>query len=302
MLQFQREHPTSFRGCFRSNTKDPFFNIPKIEDRLDEIKKDPTVVTKGNFKWQGTPYNSKVIFEPNENGKFEMSHVLPSERSNRISYDVAQESYVAENIEFCAGADPFKASKVKGKRKSNGGGAVYWGHDIGLDPFEKSIHEWKSCRFVCTYSYRPETIEEYGDDMIMMCVYWGCPMNPETNVEFVRKWFEDHGYGSMLVYRYQNGKYDTLGGIDTNERVKQKIFQLYQSQVERHCHRECHGQLLNEIMSIKGVDDMTNWDLFSAGGFAMIGADNYLGDVNKAKQNNTTQNDGGISDYYKQFV
>lgn len=199
-------------------------------------------------------------------------------------------------------ADPFKASKVKGKRKSNGGGAVYWGHDIRLDPFEKPIDEWKSCKFVCTYSYRPDTIEEYGDDMIMMCFYWGCPMYPETNVEFVRKWFEDHGCGGMLVHQYKNGKYDSIGGIDANERVKQKIFQLYQSQVERHCHRECHAQLLTEILSIKGVDDMTNWDLFAAGGYAMIGADNYLGDVNKERLRPDGGGDQSIGDYYKQFM
>lgn len=102
LLQFQREHPTTFRGCFRTNTKDPFFNIAKLEDRLDEIKKDPTLVTRGNFKWAGQPYNSKVLFVPNENGKFEMSHQLPAEKANRVSYDASIESFVAENIEYCA--------------------------------------------------------------------------------------------------------------------------------------------------------------------------------------------------------
>jgi hypothetical protein len=300
LLQFQREHPTTFRGCFRSNTKDPFFNIAKIEDRLDELREDRTKIVRGKFEWLGTPYESKVKFVPEENGRFEMSRQLPASEQNRVAWDGQQESFVPENIIYCAGGDPFKASKTKGKKKSNGGGAVFWGHDYILDPFSKPMEDWQSNRFVCTYTYRPDTIEEYGDDMIMMCIYWGCPMNPETNIEFLREYFDRMGYAGMLVYKYENGKFDSLAGIDTNEKIKQRIFQLYQSQIERHCHRECHETLLKEVAGIKDTSDMTNWDLFAAGGMAMLGITNYLPDIQKEQQNKEQASDN--VQYFEEYT
>ena len=45
--------------------------------------------------------------------------------------------------------------------------------------------------------------------------------------------------------------------------------------------RERHSDLLVEIRDIKDIDDMTNYDLFAAGGFALIGNLNYWPDVQK---------------------
>ena len=298
LLQFQREHPTTYRGCFRSNSKDPFFNIAKIEDRLDEIRKDKTAVTRGNFEWIGTPYQTGVKFIPHENGRFEMSYQLSPDKANKVIWDQSLESFVANNIMYCAGADPFKANTTKGKKRSNGAGAVFWGHDIMIDSYEKPLEEWESCRFVCVYSFRPDTKEEYGDDMIKMCVYWGCPMFPETNVPFVREHFEKNGYSGMLIHKFSNGKYDNAGGADTTEKVKQKIFQLYQTHIERHAHKEKHAQLLQEVRDIKGVDDMTNWDLFTAGGYAMLGIDNYLPDVQKQQKQDNEINYTFVETFY----
>jgi hypothetical protein len=109
-------------------------------------------------------------------------------------------------------------------------------------------------------------------------------MFPETNVPFVREHFEKYGYGGMLIHRQSNGKFDQVGGADTTEKVKQKIFALYQTQIERHAHRECHAGLLTEVAKIKDTSDMTNWDMFTAGGYAMLGIDNYLPELHKQQQ------------------
>lgn len=283
LLQFQREHPTSFKGCFRSNAKDPFFDIPLIEDRLDELRDDRTAVTRGYFEWMGKPYASGVRFIPDENGRFKLSKQL-FDMANRIHFDSMLNTFIADNYQFCAGADPFKANKVKGKG-SKGGGAVFWGHDIMLDPLEKPLAEWQSCRFVCTYSYKPPTKEEYGDDMLMMCIYFGCPMHAETNVPFVREWFEQKGYGGLLLrIKGENGKHDQLAGSYTDISLQQKIFHWYRSHVRKHVIREKHADLLEELVAIQGVDEMTFYDLFTAGGFAGVGIENYLPSVHQRQQ------------------
>jgi len=137
--------------------------------------------------------------------------------------------------------------------------------------------------------------------MLMMCWYYGCPMYPETNVEKVREYFTRNDCEFMLVHQYKKGKYDEQGGQQTDERTKQRIFQLLQIQVERHCHRERHNDLLNQIYEIKGADDMTNYDLFTAAGYAMLGADNYLDDLNKEAQNNKADAGNPLQDYYGRF-
>jgi hypothetical protein len=48
--------------------------------------------------------------------------------------------------------------------------------------------------------------------------------------------------------------------------------------------KEKHSQLLIEVRDIKGVDDMTNFDMFTAGGYAMLGISHYLPDIQKQQK------------------
>jgi hypothetical protein len=281
LLAFQRQHPTTYRGCFRTNQRNPFFNIPLIEERLDQLRDDKTMMIRGNFEWLGEPYRSKVKFVEDPNGRFRISKLLHGNESNKFFWNAEFESWEPLNLGFCAGADTFKSNKVKSKKKSDGAGAVFWGHDILLDPHDKNVELWQSNRFVCTYSNRLPTKEDYGDDMIMMCLYYGCPMFPETNVPFVTEHFEKLGFDRFLVRWNERGKYDTIAGKDTTVKLKQRIFNEYRTYIQRHGMRERHSDLLVEIRDIKDIDDMTNYDLFAAGGFALIGNLNYWPDVQK---------------------
>ena len=49
--------------------------------------------------------------------------------------------------------------------------------------------------------------------------------------------------------------------------------------IEFHCERECHKEILEECRDIKGIDDMTNFDLFTAGGGCLIGKANLFEEV-----------------------
>ena len=233
-------------------------------------------------------------FTPHPKGKFYVSKVLTPQEANSLSFD--GRDYRANNLQYCAGGDPFKANKTKGNKKSNGGGAVFWGHDPVLDPMNKPISEWKSKRFICTYNHRPPTKEEYGNDMIMMCIYYGCPMFPEVDVPFLREHFEEKGFGGLLV-QFENSKFDAVAGV-TASKHKQKIFLEYIDYIEFHCEREMHIELLEEIRDIEDVDDMTNWDLFTAGGYAMLGIRNYMPQVQHHNNHDTYD----ISQYLEEFT
>lgn len=295
--EFMRQHPTRFRGCFINSETQSDFNLMKINRRIDELRSMPDATVRGNFELinEQMGFTGGVKFTPNPKGKFRLSKVLAPEEANNLSFD--GQTYRAQNLQYCAGGDPFKANKTKGTKKSNGGGAVFWGHDIFLDPMNKPMSEWKSKRFICTYNHRPPTKEEYGNDMIMMCMYFGCPMFPEVDVPFLREHFEEKGFGGLLVFKYENSKFDAVAGVTANKH-KQKIFLEYIDYIEFHVERENHVELLEEVRDIEDVDDMTNWDLFTAGGYAMLGIKNYFPQMQKE----STMAGNDISAYLEEFT
>jgi hypothetical protein len=274
----QREFPTSYAGCFRTNGKHSFFNVAKVEDRLDELYEMKTATVPGYFEWEGKKFRSRVRFVPDpESKKFQLSKQLAPTETNRVTWDSYNETYEAHNLRLCAGADPFKANDTKAKKNSLGGGAVWYGHDISKDPFEKPMNEWESCCFQCTYLHRPEDKDEYAEDMIMMCLYYGCPMYVETNVQDLKDAFIKLGFEGMLVHRRDLSKdvVETIAGQATSAKTKQEIFKLFQQFVNRHCWKEKHIKVLEQIRDIVNIDDMTNHDLFSAGGYAMLGFEQF---------------------------
>lgn len=199
------------------------------------------------------------------------------------------------NMRFVAGGDPYKFSKTKYKG-SYGGGAVFYKYDHAVDAGKNNPETWESCRFVCTYKYRPNSLEEYGNDMIMMCQYYNAQMFPEVNVDFLYKYFIDNGYGGYLHYIFDpnKGRYSTTPGQYTHVKEKEQIFSITQSYIERHGKRERHDELLNEWKNV--VDELTDFDLAVAAGLALIAA----GDISA---DDYVQDDSitDISHYYQRY-
>lgn len=272
--EFIRQHPLYFKACFKGATTESGFDIRKIEDRLENIRLQRGLTSRGNFVWAGERFKSRVLWEPDpENGLFYNSLVLPPEQSNRIIR--SDDTFYAENLSMCAGSDPFKFNKTKGKRKSDGAGAVFWGHDTRTDPFDKDVKYWESNRFICTYSNRVPDKLDYAEDMLKMTIYYGCPHNTEMDVPLVSDFFELHGYEGLLMHPYEKGKHIERGGTMSGGSTKQRIFASYMTYINRHCGRERHMEILEQCRDIDGPEDMTNYDLFAAGGYAMIGLENF---------------------------
>ncbi|MBE3086898.1 MAG: hypothetical protein IMZ64_11855, partial [Bacteroidetes bacterium] len=201
-------------------------------------------------------------------GKFRVSHQLNEGESNRKYWDEIAESWKPGNTSWgVAGADPFKFNKTEGTRKSKGGGAVVRKSKIKDGDFSMKR------KFVCTYSNRTDDKYEYAEDMLMMSVYYGVNMFPEINVDLIWDYFEQRGYSSFLLYRvdpktFQQNK---TPGANTNDKIKQDIFGEYMNFIENEIVEENHIELLEECRDIGGPEEMTSYDLFTAGGYALLG-------------------------------
>jgi hypothetical protein len=283
-----RQYPTSFRECFRSSSKDSGFNVIKLDQRLDELKFRNPHKVRGDFYRVDGKKDGRVEFRPNpENGKFWLSKKLPQNESSRRIYDHELNSWKPLNsTKFVAGGDPFAFNKTEGHRKSNGGGAVYYRYDASAE--EKPDEVKVSRRFVCTYSNRVFSKDLYAEDMLMMCIYFGCKMNAEINNPILWDHFEARGYSGYLFYqidrkteRFKNTPGTRVGNND----VKQDIFTEYMNYIEENCHREVHDELLYECREIEGPDEMTKFDLFAAGGHALVAAKEVYEEIERVEDN-----------------
>jgi len=281
-----RQFPIYFRECFRTQQADMGFDIIKIEERLEELQFAVPKKQCGNFMWVGHE-RKQVEWHPTPMGRFFNSMVLPKDKTNKYAYDFQLQSHIPLNTDFTAGADPFKFNKTQHRRKSDGGGAVFYRHTQAVDPPGTPLKEWKSHRFVCTYSNRVGDKEEYAEDMLKMCIYYGCPMFPEIDVPLIWDYFTQKGFGGFLIYKTTpDGRWDSRPGSTSSEKIKQDIFSEFMSYIKHHIHKEEHDELLLELKQIEGVEDMTNFDLFTAAGYALLGSKNVFEEVKDEENEN----------------
>jgi hypothetical protein len=268
LAQFQRQNPKSFRECFALASMNQFFNTDILQSRLQEIKFGHDKRIKGNFIWDGVPFDSRVSFFPDEiNGKFYVSMQLPEDKRCRV----ANNGYFKEPAKykdvFISSADTYRLEKTDSYRFSLGSFSVLYKFDPHIDTEDKPIHEWTTSQFVCTYVNKPPTKAEYLEDVLKATIYYNCPCFPENNIDDVQKFFIEKGYKGYLSYRV-----DPVTGVINNNagwttagsggNIKTKMFNLVADWINKHAAKCEHPEILEELLRVRGVEDMKNRDLF----------------------------------------
>jgi hypothetical protein len=186
---------------------------------------------------------------------------------------------------FTCGIDPFRnlnANQAKANsklgfslsnsRQSDGGMAILWEYDDSID-HGKSKKDWNSFRCVLSYRYRPATQEEYFEDVIMACQYFGAMMFPEQNVEAFIAYVYKRGYGGYFLFEMGlDGRPKPLPGKWTGTETQQELVREYKDYIEFRGHVENHDDLLGEIKSFQGLESFTRLDLKTAFGYALLGS------------------------------
>lgn len=291
LIDYTRAFPLRYRDCWRISQKDCNFNLQIIQDRLDEFFGVPNkFVRYGNFEWKDGIEDSTVVWKDldptHKDCKFTVSYLIEDPRmANRQSRTREGVRFPTNTNQFCAGADPYKFDKTKTNKKSKGAGMVYRRRNHAIDPVGKDPRKWVTDRFCCSYNFRPKSKRIYGEDMIKMCVYYGCKLFPEVNVPFLWDHFDDRGYGGYLYYTVdrKNKVSNQPGTNTTGVGTKDEIFRLTESHIEANGMREVHTEWLEQCKDI--VDDMSPFDLFVAGGMALMlnSIDTFFVDEEKLK-------------------
>jgi hypothetical protein len=290
LIEYTRQYPLKWKDCWRRTARDCNFNLSIIEERMDYYRMGNPDIQRGNFMWLNAKQDTEVIWVPDPEGKFNLSYQFDDPRkSNSFHYEdgVKKPNNVTR---FVAGGDPFKFKDTRGGKKSLGGGAVFMMYDSSIDS-TKDIDSWTTNRLVCTYNFRPNNKNLYGEDMLMMCVYFGCQMFPEINVDFLWDYFDNRGYGGYLFFPIDphTGKISRTPGAQTGEKIREEIFREIQYYIEMHGRREKHMDFLEQCKEIE--DDMGDFDLFTAAGLSLIAS----------KRNSIAVKDSSIEDFPELF-
>ena len=279
-----RLYPIRFSECFRTSVKSSGFNMNKLETYIDDLSMTKQPIAVGNLSWKDNIRDSKVIFTANPQGKFRISHQLNDNEANKHFWSDEEECMKPANSHWgVAGGDPFKFNITKGNRKSKGGGAVVKKGVLKDNDFSMKR------KFACTYAQRTFDKNIYGEDMLMMCVYYGVPMFPEIDVPFLWDYFRDRSYEGYLLYKIDPNTFKiSVTPGDTANRTKQDIFTEYMTWIENEADIENHVEILEECRDIDGPEDMTNYDLFTAGGYALLGTRGIFDDIAKIDEDRYT--------------
>jgi len=280
-----RKNPMNLKEAFLISSNKCPFNTEIIAKRIQRFFNGNSYIRRGNFEWENNVPDSRVKFFEKEDGKFFVSY-FPDSTLRNLVVQKGKAKHPGNRFQFIAGSDTFNFDKVEG-RGSKGGGAVFMllnptqeykmqeiPEGLTQDDLDDYVMRNKTHRFVCTYSHRPESGKaEYIEDMIKMCVFYGCYMFPELNHTHVRDKFMDRGYEGFLLHRYDPTKQKVAmnPGDVTNDNTKDLLFAGFQQYIEEHGMYEFHDELLRECQKVD-YESMTHYDRFSAAAYALYGA------------------------------
>lgn len=271
----KRESPEYFSEAFSSSPGLSKLPLGVVDQRLDQLfsnpKKHPC-----SLEWSNG-FGSDVIMRRDPLGKWYESGGIQDNEWNQRYWDASAMSWVPKfKFKRTLGVDPFKSNQTKGSRRSEGAGAVFYKHDFAVDP-SPDLTTWKeSQRFIMTYSYREFDKEVFFEDMLKTAIFMSCGVFPEMNLPEIWDWFIKKGYGEYMLFKfdYATGKESlTPGATLANNSYKEQIFAWYSTYLTRHWQNEYHDELLIQIRRIQGPKQMTDYDLFSAGGWAGVGSE-----------------------------
>jgi hypothetical protein len=293
----KRESPEYYAEAFSSSPGLSKLPLGIVDRRLEQLtfkndKKNPCTLDWTNG------FGSDVEMRRDELGKwFESGGILSNEWNKRY-WDNQLKSWIPKfKFKRTLGIDPFKSNQTKGSRRSEGAGAVVYKHDFAVDP-STDLTTWKeSQRFTMTYSFREFDKEVFFEDMLKTAIFQSCGVFPEMNLPEIWDWFVKKGYGEYMLFKFDpnTGKESvTPGATLANNTYKEQIFAWYSTYLTRHCMNECHDELLKQIRRIQGPKQMTDYDLFSAGGWAGVGSEFFNDDFGD------TENDTNpLDDFFK---
>lgn len=282
---FLRDTPREPKHMFRSEGgKNNDFDIGNLNNNLDYLDgftdydwKEKMFV--GNFRFQGEKYNSPVEWIPDPNGKFKTTWLPEKDDQNKYSSKNfhGKSIFMPDNSHIgCFGVDSYD---ILGNTKDSRGsdGAI-----VGFTKFNMSGSPTNS--FFLTYRERPKKRDDFYDDVIMACMFYGFYALIESNKSRILEYMYDNNLTGFALRR-PDKKWKDLshtekmwGGIPSSQETVQDqvsglqdyISDFVGINVENDC-KVYHKDLIQDWIELKPRNRQEH-DLAVASGLAKMGA------------------------------
>ena len=218
--EFYRQFPRTEKHAFRDEAKQSLFNLTKIYEQIDynEDLRNTNIISQGNFQWENGIKDTRVIFIPNNNGRFFISWIPPNNLQNR--YNIKNGIRYPANTDCGAfGCDPYDISGTVDGRGSKG--SLH-----GLTKF--TMEDVPPNSFFLEYIARPQTAEIFFEDVLMALVFYGMPLLAENNKPRLLYYLKRRGYRGYSmnrpdkIYNKLSVTEREIGGIpNSSEDIKQ---------------------------------------------------------------------------------
>ena len=273
--EYYRQFPRTEQHAFRDESKDSLFNLTKIYEQIDynEELNNKASVTQGSFQWLGGIKDTKVVFNPNPNGRFRISWVPNLDLQNKV-IEKNGIKYPGNDHVGAFGLDSYDISGTVDGKGSNG--ALH-----GLTKF--SMEDAPPNHFFLEYISRPQTAEIFFEDVLMALVFYGMPILAENNKPRFLYYLKRRGYRgySMVrpdkVWNKLSPTEKEIGGIpNTSEDIKQAHASAIESYIEDYVglgengYGDMYHQKTLEDWSQFNINNRTKHDASISSGLAIM--------------------------------
>lgn len=273
LAEEKRQMPFTEQEALRNYDSICHFNRTNITSQLDWMeseKKNIIMPVKGNFRWEGGIRDSKVLWNPDPNGRWQLL-VAPDEGKDNVRMSQGKEFMPLKSSDFVSGVDPFDHDYVVEKsRFSLGASHVYKIHKPE-DPNNSDL-------FACQYQFRPPTANLFYEDMIMQCVFFGAELFVENDRGAIKGYFKERGYGAYLM-KIPTGFFEGNNNTKLTEGVSaNKSRTALINLIEEHSYNNCHKMFFKETLEDWldfDASDTTKSDLTMSSGYTLIAANRH---------------------------
>jgi len=235
-----RQFPRTESHAFRDESISSLFNLTKIYQQIDynEGMIEGRALTRGYFSWYNGEKDTKVIWTPDNKGRFLVSWIPPAHLQNNVAVRNNLRYPLNEHLGIF-GCDSYDISGVVGGGGSNG--ALH-----GLTKFH--MEQVPTNHFFLEYISRPQTAEIFYEDVIMAIHFYGMQILAENNKPRLLYHLKNRGYRPFSMNRPDKplAKLSVtereLGGIpNTSEDVKQAHADAIQTYIEKYVGYDLDG-------------------------------------------------------------
>jgi hypothetical protein len=277
----KRKLPLTVEEAFQTDASQCHFNALKLNNQLTYIKEyaPKGLVRRVTFyrKIDGT-----VTWRDDPKGKFQMCWDFKNHNESNKNIIDGGLKKPNNGVSFAIGVDPFASTIITGEQGSNGVAYVYRKHDIN-DPEDSGL--------VCVrYADRPPLKSIFHDNIILLCEYFGCKANYESDVEDYYEYFINRGYKNYVMWRPKS----TIDPNRKNKKVKygtpskdpfalQKHFDTIFDYVELYCDKIYFIELIEDLIAYKHLKRTKYDDTVAFGMSLLAGTENVRAESKENK-------------------